>query len=270
MRLFWLLAVSISIFFLGPTGCDQAPEAGDLWINPRDGMTFAWIPAGSAPFEIPYDSVDQTVYSWDTISFEQGFWLGQTEVTMGQFGKFVMETGYITTAEREENRFTWVNPGFEQTPDHPVVFVSIADARAYADWSGAALPLEEEWIYACRAASTTCFYWGDSLDERYLWYRENSVTGTQSVRNKLPNAWGLFDMVGNVWEYVYIKDCKVTYSKLGASWTRCNEARGWWGPVYGDVIRGAIDARLSECEKTVYAPYPFDDDAGFRLIKRLK
>ena len=82
------------------------------------------------------------------------------------------------------------------------MYVSYHDARSYARWAGVDLPNEAEWLYACRAGTTTKFYWGDTVDDRYLWHRCNTDgTGTRPVARKLPNAWGLYDMVGNAWEY---------------------------------------------------------------------
>lgn len=63
------------------------------------------------------------------------------------------------------------------------------------------LPTEEEWEYACRAGTTMSYYWGDMLDGRYAWHDENSGRHSHEVGQKLPNAWGLYDMAGNLWEY---------------------------------------------------------------------
>lgn len=114
------------------------------------------------------------------------FYLGAYEVTVGEFRKFVEDSGYKTDAEKDgidswafntktgklepEGRkpeYTWRNPGWEQTDDHPVVNVTWNDAVAFCEWlsrkEGATyrLPTEAEWEYACRAGTTTRFWSGD-------------------------------------------------------------------------------------------------------------
>jgi sulfatase modifying factor 1 len=235
-------------------------------------MRFVWVPAGSFTAQVPaerarVDDPDKTIPQ--EVTFVEGFWVGRTEVTVGQFQRFVKETGYATDAEKAGNRFTWKSPGFPQGADHPVVYLSYDDARSYARWAGVDLPTEAEWLYACRAGSTTKFYWGDIADDRYFWDRcTTDGTGTRPVASKRPNAWGLYDMVGNAWEYCQVGDtCWVI---RGASWTRCPQYRTRQGTMTGNLLEEAVEPRLQRCDPNPkIPPYPWDDDRGFRCIKRV-
>ncbi len=98
--------------------------------------------------------------------------------------------------------------------DYPAYYVSWHDAQEFIvalsrhldatnqDGVSVRLPSEAEWEYACRAGTTTIFYWGDSWDEndKYTWYK-NGLFQTYPVGGKLPNAYGLYDMIGNVYEW---------------------------------------------------------------------
>jgi formylglycine-generating enzyme required for sulfatase activity len=104
------------------------------------------------------------------------------------------------------------NPSCFQGPQNPVENVSWSDAQEFLrklnGQSGEpdrvyGLPTEAQWEYACRADSTTRYYFGEdaSLLSEYAWYSSNSGGSTQPVGQKRPNAWGLYDMHGNVWEW---------------------------------------------------------------------
>ena len=237
----------------------NAESTNRVWRNPKDGMEFVWIPAGKLFLE-----KDPT--SGESASMTTGgFWLGRTEVTIRQFRRFVRECRYITDAEKAGHKFTYKSPGFRQGDDHPVVFISVADSLKYAEWAGVDLPTEVEWLYACRAGTDTRFYWGEHLDDRYLWYRDISPDGTQPVAHKLSSPWGLFDMIGNVREYVRI--CGDQFAAKGESWTRCSQYRMRDGRMVAP-LNDAAKAVLTDCSSPQSLMYPYDDDRGFRCIKR--
>ncbi len=103
-----------------------------------------------------------------------------------------------------------VNPSyFQSNPQNPVETVSWDDAVTFCQklsqltGKNYRLPTELEWEYACRAGTTTNYYFGDDKEQLgdYAWYFDNSQETTHPVGQKLPNPWGLYDMLGNIWEW---------------------------------------------------------------------
>jgi formylglycine-generating enzyme required for sulfatase activity len=135
------------------------------------------------------------------VTLTRDFWIGKYEVTQGEFQ---------TVMGLNPSHFTGLR-------NHPVEKVSFVAASNYcvkvtAQERGHGhlpegfeyrLPTEAEWEFACRAGSTNRFYFGSALDggEAHAWTAENCEATTHSVGGKLPNAWGLHDMHGNVWEW---------------------------------------------------------------------
>jgi formylglycine-generating enzyme required for sulfatase activity len=122
-----------------------------------------------------------------------GFWMADSPVTAEQ---------YEAVMKRNPSKF-------QGHPDLPVESVSWLDVREFCDTlsrNGGVLirlPSEAEWEYACRAGSSTQYHFGDSPAEltHYAWFENNSSERTAPVRRKKPNARGLFDIIGNVWEW---------------------------------------------------------------------
>jgi formylglycine-generating enzyme required for sulfatase activity len=157
------------------------------------------------------------------VKITRPFAIGVYEATLGQFRKFVEETRYQTDAERsgtgaygkadgkwqQRQEFTWATMGYNRTDDEPVVNVSWNDAVAFCQWLSKKegrlyrLPTEAEWEYACRAGSTGRYFWGDDdgkLDE-HAWHGGNSGGRPRPAGQRKSNAWGLYDMIGNAYEY---------------------------------------------------------------------
>lgn len=153
----------------------------------------------------------ETPQHW--VGIEQPIAMGRYPVTVGQWRAFVQATGWQPSGE-----FNWAAPGYRQSDEHPVVGVSWNDAQQYLRWLGEQtgqvyrLPSEAEWEYACRAGTRTAFYFGDSISTDLANYDGNYSynnspkgvfhQGTTRAGEFPANPWGLYDMHGNVWEWV--------------------------------------------------------------------
>ena len=165
---------------------------GSSWTNSL-GMEFVWIPAGEFLMGTPRHGGD--TYDDETrheVRISRGFWLGKYEVTQGEWGA-VMGTNPSAFSDCGQRC--------------PVETVSWADAQAFIRElnereSGSGyeyrLPTEAEWEYAARAGTSGIRY--GELDE-IAWYSDNRALKTRPVGQKEANAWGLHDMLGNVWEW---------------------------------------------------------------------
>jgi formylglycine-generating enzyme required for sulfatase activity len=204
----------------------------------------------SIGFFAPHELIARRVF------LSKSLYVGQFEVTVGQFRRFAEETGYQTDAESGKRPWrglttgayivsgdgwgkkvdaSWRNPGFGQTDLHPVTCLSWFDAVAFCDWvsrrSGrkCRLPTEAELEYAQRGATETAYYWGvrpdpsgrlaniadaGGLEDRDLFFdkepamkrfiptgRNDGFRYTTPVGYFQPNLFGLYDAIGNVWEY---------------------------------------------------------------------
>jgi formylglycine-generating enzyme required for sulfatase activity len=112
------------------------------------------------------------------------FFLDQFEVSQGEF-----------------ERVTKRNLSFFKGRDRPVENVNWFEARDYCQQIGKRLPSEWEWEKAAKAGSTAKYFWGESMDDDFAWYKGNSGKQTHPVGQKKPNGYGLYDMAGNVWEW---------------------------------------------------------------------
>ena len=108
---------------------------------------------------------------------------------------------YEVTQEKWDSVMS-INRSVFHHPNQPITHIDWHEARAFCKKSGKRLPTEAEWEYAARAGSQTRFPWGEEIDDDRAWYSGNSPRQVPRVGKKLPNAWGLHDMIGNVWEWV--------------------------------------------------------------------
>ncbi len=230
------------------------------------------------------------------------FYLCKYAVTVAEFKTFIEESGYQTEAEKENSSRIWdgkewkdkegINwrhgvSGNERLPEeykHPVLHVSWNDAVVYCDWLSKKscktfrLPTEAEWEYACRAKTTTPFYTGENLttdqanyDGNYPYnnnqkgeYRENTVP----VDSFLPNARGLYNMHGNVYEWCSDWYGGLYYDECKAKGVVENPA----GPETGSrrVLRGggcrSNARRCRSANRNYDTPGNRNANVGFRLV----
>ena len=246
---------------VGPPDVEDGRQAGDPMVF--DGMEFVWVPPG----EFQMGSTSRHAFSNEQpvtrVRLTRGFWMGKYEVTQAQW-QSVMGSNPL---------------GFRNCGgDCPVERVNWEDEQEFIGKLNARsggrpfrLPTEAEWEYAARAGTTTDTYAGDITEPRgndpvlngIAWYRGNSGRRTHPVGQKEPNAWGLYDMLGNVWERV--GDRYGSYP--GGTVTDPT------GPESGSfrVIRGGswnnIAGGCRSAGRSGFSPGNRVDGLGFRLLR---
>jgi formylglycine-generating enzyme required for sulfatase activity len=177
-------AISILGIYLAVTWHASDHAATYSRINYRDQLTYIWIRPGS--YLTGCDPQDKECIGWERprqkVVIEKGFWIGQTEVTQAAYQRIMAS-----------------NPSRYQGPQRPAEQVDWHSATTYCTRVGMRLPIESEWEYAAL---------GGVQSPRYrplagiAWYDGNSADMTHDVAQKQPSPYGLFDMLGNAWEWV--------------------------------------------------------------------
>jgi len=274
-----------------------------LDLGGKAAMKLALIPAGSV--WMGSRPTDERHFDDETPQrrryFAKPFYMGVHHVTRGQFAAFVQQTNYKTEAEREgwalvwngtwqkvEGAF-WRKCGFDQDDDHPVVCVSWNDAVEFCNWLGrksgktVRLPTEARWEYACRAGTETTYPWGSrpgdgngwcnaadqSAAKKFLGWMtfqwDDGYVFTSPSGKFKANAFGLYDMTGNAWQWCadwYDPDLLKPKGPLtdttgpGAGMYRVARGGSWNdGP---DCCRSAVRRRESPANRT--------NIVGFRVV----
>jgi sulfatase modifying factor 1 len=300
VRLFIIIAL-ITVLIL-PSCVSKKNEVTTSALKPeKNSLISEWasIPAGTFTMGSPTSEVDRGNDETQHQVTLSAFKMSKQEITVAQFKAFVDSTGYVTDAETGTGgvggSIIWTGEKFEFPEgvnwkcdvkgnprpvaeyNHPVIHVSWSDAVAFAKWMGCRLPTEAEWEYACRAGTKTPFNTGNNLTTNQANYAgdfpyNNNPKGiyrenTMPVGSFAPNAWGLYDMHGNVFEWCAdcadwdkenevvvtdtykdgIKDplCKTGFYRVyrGGSWfwgaDDCRAAdRSWMSPGIRDCLRG--------------------------------
>lgn len=219
--------------------------------------------------------------------------ISTTEVTNKEFEEFVLESGYFTLAEKRHNaqifepglgEFKWLQDstaywrypngisrgGIEHKMNHPVTGICYRDVLAYCEWKGVRLPTFEEWEVAAKAGSQGKYSTDISLDNileyANIWHLRNHLEAdstdgfvtTSPVKSFKANAWGLYDVFGNIFEF-----CDGKLEKDGNR--KVAHARGgsWWCSRYScsafnSVFIGSVNPNASF------------SNLGFRVVRRVK
>ena len=246
----------------GTEGAPTLARGPEKTMTTSTGIELVWIPPGefmlgSTPEERAWalaNGAKEEKVRWEgeqprKAAIKQGFWLGRTEVTVGQWREFINATGYQTDAEKKGfvdyapirgkpsgrvDGASWKDPnfGFKLKDNHPVNCMSWNDAVAFCEWLNERehktgrlspgykirLPTEAEWEYACRAGKQTKFWWGDTVeggDNRLNWkgtadgFEFVSPVDHYGARGR--NKFGLADISGNVREW-----CLDEFDPVGA------------------------------------------------------
>jgi formylglycine-generating enzyme required for sulfatase activity len=258
-----------------PAALRQKQESEGVWIEPNTGMKFRRIPGGSFRMGSPssekgrsgnwLSNSDETPH---TVSVGK-FWLGEMEVTNRQYRLF--KPGHDSGSYKEHSL---------NGADQPVVKVSWHNAVAYAQWLSQKtgkrfrLPTEAEWEYAARAGTTTAYYWGEGIGNNNAncdgcgsrWDDKQ----TAPVGSFKPNAFGLFDMLGNVYEWT-CSEYKASYDgseqKCAVSASKYPLRGGSWnyGPGGGVRRTASTPTRVTAATTSDFVlprtnPLPFSKD----------
>lgn len=131
--------------------------------------------------------------------------LGRDNIRERPAHRVCVDDFYLDKYEISQKKFTQImnhNPSALIGDDFPVNHITWDEAMTYCSRQGYRLPTEAEWEYAARAGSQTINPWGDGMNGDYVWYAGNSNRQPHPVGTKKPNAWGIYDMMGGVWEWV--------------------------------------------------------------------
>ena len=246
------------------------------------------------------------------------FWMGKYEVTWSEYKEFMNLYRVFKEFESRgvrpvtnENRVDAITAPtelydptftfeFGEHARQPAVTMTQYSAKQYTKWLSQVtgqqyrLPSEAEWEYACRAGTTTAYYFGDDPSKlaEYAWFYDNANESLQKVGTKKPNPWGLHDMHGSVWEWVLDEFRPDGYRSLVGKVHSMNDSIAWPTKLYPRVVRGGSwddeadrcrsgakmasedPAWKSEDPNLPLSPWWFTSDpsrsVGFRVVRPLK
>lgn len=289
VTLFLLIALLVGFGRVGaqelktPQGCRASAGAkagADGYaarvVHEKSGIELVLLPSGQ--FTMGATGINSDSLPPHAVKIAKAFYIGRTEVRNDQYRRFVEAAGYDGKADADPAYDMYLRHWrgeslMSKADESPVVWVSWKNAQAFCAWAGLTLPTEAEWEYAARAGTTTHYSNGDD-PKRFSeigWSLVDSKGLTHPVAQKQPNVWGLYDMLGNVWEwceddFVYRYDgartdgtARIGNPRLltrvlrGGSWSNSN-LPSWAGAA----------ARFNT------APENASNDVGFRVVLRLE
>lgn len=230
----------------------RAPHAGDLWKDRATGMAFVWVPGGC--FEMGRKEGELDAHFIHEVCVD-GFWMGQHEVTRGAWQQVMKKSP----------------PGNKAGDQHPVENISWLDSQRFITQMNQVgqdryrLPTETEWEYACRSAGKDPGVASRTLLASLGWTAEDQGRTAHQVATKQPNAIGLYDMNGNVWEWVQDNFAADGYQKhqvrnplLKGSTDAFVVRGGAWDDMLG----------LAQCGYRYWHSQNYqDDNVGLRLVR---
>ena len=211
-----------------------------------------------------------TAFSNNMVLVPSGSFLmgGESETDQAPVHEVFLDSFYIDAKEvtqREYENVMGFNPSKNKDVNLPVESLDWFEANDYCRKLGKRLPTEAEWEKAIRGDTKTKFFWGNKMNEKFSWFKGNSGGKTHPVGTRIPNSYGIYDMSGNVWEWV-----SDWYDK---SYYKSSPYSNPQGPKTGKfkVQRGGSWSNIADYHSSsyrmVYGPEGKDEFNGFRCAK---
>jgi len=191
---------------------DKPLKAGDTRENPKDLLNYVWIPAGA--FQMGCVDADPKCRPDEKprheVTLSHSFWISSSEVTLSAYDRFLKANSSHRKPRRTQTNYRG------KSTELPSTNVTWDDAQDYCKWAGGLLPTEAEWEYAARGGKPGEIYpWGDTDDPTQANYKSKTAYDPTPVRSFPENGWHLFDMAGNVAEWVQDVYDPEAYKKPG-------------------------------------------------------
>ncbi|MEW5940842.1 MAG: SUMF1/EgtB/PvdO family nonheme iron enzyme [Chloroflexota bacterium] len=232
-----------------PTATTAVLGVGSIWTRPADGMTMMFVPEGS--FEMGSDNGDSDEKPVHTVYLDS-YWMDMTEVTNAMYALCVSDGD----CDPPQNTSSYTHSSYygnSQYDDYPVIYVDWNQADAYCQWAGAGLPTEAEWEKAARGTDGRTYPWGEGIDCNKANYNGSCVGDTSAVGSyeSGKSPYGIYDLAGNVWEWVADWYDSSYYSSspssnpLGPSSGQYRALRGGTWSINDDNVRSAGRNRVN-------------------------